>query len=176
MTKFISPCIPWEGRINQYGYGTIGVNLAHRRAWEETNGPIPEGMTIDHRCHDPEVCHRGNECPHRRCVNVAHMRLATADENRKRAYSAFALKTHCPAGHPYSAVWGGRRYCKTCRNEKLNARRRAQAVKNCKRKGHKRVEAVSKDGKRYCVECAVLKGQLAIAKLGRNKITGRIGS
>ena len=42
---------------------------AHRYAWERANGPIPEGMEIDHICHTPLCC------------NPDHLRLADRSEN-----------------------------------------------------------------------------------------------
>lgn len=52
--------------------------LAHRLAWIEEHGIIPDGMTVDHVCHN-EALDRGEcnpgVCEHRRCVNVDHLRL-----------------------------------------------------------------------------------------------------
>lgn len=155
----MSKCKQWTGRINEYGYGTVGSKLAHRVAYEKAHGPIPEGMTVDHICHDPNVCQKGVQCPHRRCVNVRHMVLVSAKDNRERAYSAWSQKTHCPEGHPYSGdnlmVSGGKRYCRTCRNEALKERRRKESAGRCRERGHKRVEKTSLDGKVYCAICAV---------------------
>jgi hypothetical protein len=42
------------------GYGVIMLNRkqigTHRAAWELTNGPVPQGMVIDHKCHNPACC------------------------------------------------------------------------------------------------------------------------
>ena len=66
-------CLAWTGSRSTGGYGQIHVGGrdvgAHRYAWERENGPIPDGMFIDH------VCHR------RDCVNIGHLRLATVPEN-----------------------------------------------------------------------------------------------
>jgi hypothetical protein len=55
------------------GYGRVTINkttrYAHRVAYEIENGPIPTGMTIDHRCRT------------RSCVNPGHLRLATNKQN-----------------------------------------------------------------------------------------------
>ena len=68
-----SDCIVWVGAISTEGYGLISVegvsSYAHRYAWERENGPIPEGMVIDHSCWVPT------------CVNVEHLRLATPSQN-----------------------------------------------------------------------------------------------
>lgn len=66
-------CWEWLGAVNMNGYGVVSVQRtntpAHRVAWERANGPIPSGMLIDHICRN------------RRCVNPAHLRLATRRQN-----------------------------------------------------------------------------------------------
>lgn len=66
-------CLVWTGAKNAQGYGVTGrragSRLAHRHAWERENGPIPEGMHVDHICHNPA------------CVKVPHLRLATFATN-----------------------------------------------------------------------------------------------
>ena len=55
--------------------------------YELVVGPIPEGMTIDHRCHDRASCSGGPACLHRRCVNPAHLELATQRDNMLRGWA-----------------------------------------------------------------------------------------
>ena len=122
-------CWMWTGTLNDGGYGMFavgGTNLrAHRWAYERFVGPIPAGLQIDHLCHDPDACHGGITCPHRRCVNPAHLRPVTSQENTRRANSvarANTAKTHCPQGHPYAGdnlrVFDlgttRKRHCRTC--------------------------------------------------------------
>lgn len=105
-------CHVWLGAAQSKGYGSVtdrqgGTMLAHRAAWEQANGPIPEGMTVDHICRN------------KRCVNVEHMELVTAAENTARAARS---RRYCPRGHEYTAentVTNGRgwRFCRTCHNE-----------------------------------------------------------
>lgn len=53
-------CLDWLGHCNQNGYGvcTDGHKtlLAHRVAWTLAHGPIPDGMSIAHRCDRPQCC------------------------------------------------------------------------------------------------------------------------
>lgn len=70
-------------------------------------GPIPEGLVIDHTCHNNSGCEGGVGCPHRLCVNwINHLEVVTPKVNQLRSPNTFssinALKTHCPKGHPYS--------------------------------------------------------------------------
>lgn len=168
MTWSDTPCKLWDGRINEFGYGTIGPHLAHRRAWVEANGPIPDGMTIDHRCHDPNTCRDGVKCLHRRCVEVAHMELCSAAENKARGSLGwhFSDRTHCPAGHPYAGenlgTYKSHRHCKACKREKAAAWRAARKYDWCRAKGHEREER-TKNGRSYCVTC-IRMNQLAAAR------------
>lgn len=53
-------CWDWPQSTNASGYGIITVRhshrtLAHRAAWEVVNGPIPDGLSVLHRC-DRTIC------------------------------------------------------------------------------------------------------------------------
>ena len=78
-------CLIWTGAKNGDGYGQLRANgrvtKAHRYAWECENGPIPDGMEIDHICHN------------RACVNVDHLRLATHQQNSSNLAGATALSS-----------------------------------------------------------------------------------
>jgi hypothetical protein len=65
-------CWIWTAGKFAGGYGCYWdgkSRKAHRVSYEEHFGPIPEGMQIDHTCH--------NTC----CVNPAHLRTVTGKQN-----------------------------------------------------------------------------------------------
>jgi hypothetical protein len=68
-------CRLWTGNVHVNGYGRFGINdkahYAHRWAYEQTWGPIPDGRELHHTC--------GN----RRCVSVEHLEALTPAEHRR---------------------------------------------------------------------------------------------
>ena len=71
----------WTGSLDTRGYGQISTSKsrsvrAHRAVWEAERGPIPEGMVIDHLCHEPS------------CVNPDHLRVCTQTENMQNRKGA----------------------------------------------------------------------------------------
>jgi hypothetical protein len=112
-----SGCIHWTGKVDDHGYGRMGPALtgsvyAHRSAWVLANGPIPEGMTVEHHCHSGSGCTLGDDCLHRRCINTDHMELLPQPDNAKRQHWVPTEK--CPRGHDKRTLPSGQRYCPTC--------------------------------------------------------------
>ena len=70
-------CWPWLRHRLPTGYGHVAdrgkMVRTHRRAWALTNGPIPAGLYVCHRCDNPPCC------------NPAHLWLGTAHENMRDA-------------------------------------------------------------------------------------------
>lgn len=87
-------CWRWTGARQSRGYGSIGFGprgalrtfLAHRVAYAWFVGPLEDGLTVDHTCHNADkACPGGPSCEHRRCVNPDHLELVDGDENSRRA-------------------------------------------------------------------------------------------
>jgi hypothetical protein len=107
-----SDCIVWTGALNSRGYGCFAIqgksHLAHRVAYEDAHGPIPDGMTIDHLCSQ------------KRCVNPDHLEVVTRGENNRRGHS-LEVGMFCQGGAHLIETEGdlyvnptGRRQCKRC--------------------------------------------------------------
>ena len=46
--QYSRPCLSSSGYLHFYNMKTKKTELLHRVIWEELNGPIPDGLTIDH--------------------------------------------------------------------------------------------------------------------------------
>lgn len=118
-------CWLWQGPLDRDGYGTFYFRRRNRRAHRVgyflLNGPIPEGLVINHTCRN------------RACVNPQHLHLVDVSANAMKDSSSPAYvnsqKTICPRGHPYDRHYGKQRYCSICQNAKakrLRAKWRAE--------------------------------------------------
>ena len=93
-------CKEWAGTRRADGYGVLRKGSlqvrAHRAAWEDAYGPIPDGMDVCHHCDNPP------------CVEPTHLFLGTALDNMQDASRKGRLPggTGQPAGerHPLSKL------------------------------------------------------------------------
>ena len=119
-------CWLWTGAKMRRGQGAFHVEgkrqaHAHRYLWESINGPVPDGLQLDHLCRNPS------------CVRPDHLEPVTPGENVRRGrlvalrdatfVNNNASKTACPRGHLYDLFTPRGRGCSTCRNA-YNARYR----------------------------------------------------
>jgi HNH endonuclease len=124
-------CWLWTASLDMTGYGQFVADTsgpvmrpikAHRFAYEDLVGPIPEGFEVDHLC---KV---------KACVNPAHLEAVTPYVNNMRSDSAAAVnarKTRCIRGHELNGRVGERwRRCRTCANadnKRYRARKSAES-------------------------------------------------
>lgn len=90
-----------------YGIATNTMRYGHRVSYEALVGPIPSGLTIDHKCRV------------RCCVNPMHLEPVTNQVNSLRGIGPTAVnaaKQACPkCGGEYRLDKRGARYCAECR-------------------------------------------------------------
>ncbi len=75
----LTPCWEWTGKTDKDGYARITVQTpagprgvrVHRIAYELSNGPIPDGLWVLHRCDNPL------------CSNPAHLFLGDNATNQQ---------------------------------------------------------------------------------------------
>lgn len=97
----MSDCWEWEGSRYPSGYGAVKWNGrvigAHRLAWIEAFGPIPDGLDVCHHCDNPP------------CVRPSHLFLGTRSDNMRDAVSKGRMNwqrrppvSHCSRGHEFT--------------------------------------------------------------------------
>lgn len=123
-----SGCWLWSGAISNRSYGSIfyegRMQKAHRVTWTLRNGPIPEGLELDHLCRT------------RSCCNPDHLEPVTREENLRRGEHKNGKQgvENCPLGHPYSPEntmirkETGWRTCRTCARHKTRLWREAKKI------------------------------------------------
>lgn len=138
-TRREGDCLVWTGALYPNGYGMIstkGKNTrVHRYAWERENGPIPDGLVIDHLCRN------------RKCVSPDHLEVVTQAENVRRGEAGHHMRQKskaidsCPRGHAYTPEntrinRAGARVCRTCVRSSSMARPRTKECPSCGQERH----------------------------------------
>jgi hypothetical protein len=108
-------CWVWQGSLTVHGYGQFGyargkTGRAHKLAWEWQNGPVPDGLVLDHLCRN------------RACVRPEHLEPVTPRTNALRGIGPSAInsrKRFCKRNHEFTADntiidSEGKRQCREC--------------------------------------------------------------
>jgi HNH endonuclease len=148
--KMPNGCWIWQGAPSEQGYGSFTIRKgfhqrAHRWAYQMWVGPIPDGMTIDHLCHNAAAgrgeCAGGPTCIHRLCQNPLHLEPVSNAENARRSPTSQGnvnrAKTVCKWGHEMTPentmVTKTQRVCRACKARwarELNQRNRDKAARH----------------------------------------------
>ena len=125
-------CWPWTGGIDRDGYGNCttpwrkGSGGAHCVAHFYATGQVADSSSqLDHTCHPGDGSCPAATCPHRACVNPAHLEVVTPHENTHRGdtpASRLAARPTCDKGHPFTGAnlairRDGSRKCRACHAE-----------------------------------------------------------
>ena len=77
---YATPCWVWQQGKSKQGYGMVALGgkrfLMHRVMYEQSFGPVPEGLELDHLCRI------------RHCINPAHLEAVTHAVNTQRGARA----------------------------------------------------------------------------------------
>lgn len=125
-------CWEWIGPVTANGYGRFSPRvdgvlrrvMAHRVAYEDLVGPIPDGLVIDHLCRN------------RRCVNPLHLEPVPQFVNVMRGTGVGvinAAKQECVDGHEFTAentymTPRGGRACRACQRRRTRECRERKQV------------------------------------------------
>lgn len=123
-------CTEWIGSHDR-GYSKFSIRSGvsvwvHRWTWEQANGPVPDGLELDHLCRN------------RGCVNPEHIEAVTHEVNTQRGkfLEHGSSAEFCKNGHPRTPEnrvgrkerRGVSGECKVCHRDRMRRSHRAVAA------------------------------------------------
>jgi hypothetical protein len=132
LNRKLGRCWVWTMKPGtKAGYGIVSYRhkrfLAHQVSYRLTKGEVPEGLELDHRCHN------------RICVRPSHLRAVTHSENARNV----PKKEFCPHGHRMSGrnlsiyrikrSGGQHRVCRQCARQTQRKSRARMIARGFKR-------------------------------------------
>lgn len=124
-------CWEWDGPRNDRGYGVFPFKRersnaiqSHKFLWEYINGPVPDGLELDHLCMN------------KACCRPSHLEAVTGDENKHRWSESVRARKVCAAGHEFTEAntyvhpVRGTKRCRRCRADAEASRRIALATRH----------------------------------------------
>jgi hypothetical protein len=121
----LGPCWLWTAGCSKNGYGQFSIGRqgysTHRMAWIFTNGPVPAGISVLHRCDNPP------------CVNPGHLFLGTQLDNRRDCVRKGRTATGDRQGsraHPETCTYGDRNGLRLHPERAAMGERNARAILN----------------------------------------------
>lgn len=129
-----SECWTWVAYCTPRGYGRYNLDgricFAHRVAYEDQRGPIPDGLELDHLCRNTSCVNPDHLEPVTRRENILRgLGPIVLNQNRMRYAASKRARTHCKRGHEYTPentryLTSGRE-CRACKHVNYLQRRDA---------------------------------------------------
>jgi hypothetical protein len=124
----LGPCWVWTASTWE-GYGSfrLGEKMvkAYVWAWEDENGPVPDGLELDHLCRNKPCVRPSHLEAVTHLVNLERMVTGIMQIAREARASALCRKGLHPLGPPGK---NGKRCCKECQRDRDGARRAERAA------------------------------------------------
>lgn len=136
-------CILGRGKPSYYGYARVSIenklHFAHRVAYEQVFGKIPDGYHIHHRCDN------------KMCINVNHLEALSPEDHKiihtiPKSIERMASRDTCLNGHVFDGKNDRQRTCSICQKE--IKKRWVMLNRNKSRKASREYKARVREGRK----------------------------